>query len=145
MSKKRKLFLFMILALICFVGFKSNVLAYVDENNISCAALDGAKIDKQLPSIVSTVILLLQIAVPVIIIIYGTIDLVKGVMAQKDDEIAAGRKTFGKRVLAGIIVFFVIAAVKLVVSFGAKDNYGSIFSCAECFIKGPDSTNCQNA
>ena len=143
--KKKKLIILLMFTFFCFIAIKTNVFAYYDGNNISCAALDGAMIDKDLPRIVKTVILLLQIAVPVILVIFGSLDLVKGVIAQKEDEIASGRKTFFKRLLSAVFVFFVIAAVKLVVSFGAKDRYETVFNCADCFISGPDSKNCRNA
>ena len=143
--KNKKIFVLALFAFLCFIAFKSNTLAYYDGTNVSCAALDGALMDKNLPNIVKTVILLLQIAVPVILVIFGSLDLVKGIIAQKEDEIAAGRKTFGKRLLSAVIVFFVIAAVKLVISFGAKDRYETIFNCADCFISGADSKNCRNA
>ena len=145
MKKIYKYLFILLFILMCFFSLQNRAFAAVDENNIRCAALDNANIDIQLPKITKTVILVLQIAVPIILIIFGSIDLIKGVMAQKEDEIAAGRKTFLKRFVSAIIVFFVIAAVKVVVSIGTNTGFSDIFNCAECFIKGPDSKGCQEA
>lgn len=92
-----------------------------------------------LPNIVSTVILVIQIGIPIILIVFGMLDLGKAVMAQKDDEIKKGQQTFMKRVIAAVIVFFIIAIVKLVLSVIGEDaNMG----CINCFISA-DTTDCK--
>lgn len=95
-----------------------------------------------IPYVTSTVILIIQIAVPVLLIIWGMLDLGKAVIAQKEDEIKKGQATFFKRLIAAILVFFVITIVKLVVSF-ASSNDGNIANCLNCFIYGDESdTRC---
>lgn len=101
------------------------------------------KFDGILPNIVSTVVLIIQIAIPVILIIFGMIDLGKAVMAQKDDEIKKGQQTFFKRLLAAAIVFFIIAVVKLVVGVIAGAGGASSISCIDCFVSG--GNKCQSA
>lgn len=95
-----------------------------------------------IPYVTSTVILIIQIAVPVLLIIWGMLDLGKAVIAQKEDEIKKGQATFFKRLIAAILVFFVITIVKLVVSF-ASSNDGNLANCLNCFIYGDESeTRC---
>lgn len=103
-----------------------------------CANALGSnvKIDTKFTTITSTVILIIQIAVPVILVIFGMMDLMKGIMAQKEDEIKKGQQTFVKRLLAAAIVFFVVAIVKLVFTFVADDKGGNMLDCANCFING---------
>lgn len=91
-----------------------------------------------IPYVTSTVILIIQIAVPVLLIIWGMLDLGKAVIAQKEDEIKKGQATFFKRLIAAILVFFVITIVKLVVSF-ASSNDGNLANCLNCFIYGEES------
>lgn len=91
--------------------------------------------DGQLPAIVHTVILIIQIAIPIILIIFGMLDLGKAVMAQKEDEIKKGQQTFIKRLIAAAIVFFVIAIVKLLVNVIGSNNE-DISSCINCFVNG---------
>lgn len=103
-----------------------------------CASALGSnvQIDTKFTTITSTVILIIQIAVPVILVIFGMMDLMKGIMAQKEDEIKKGQQTFLKRLLAAAIVFFVVAIVKLVFTFVADDKSGNMLNCANCFING---------
>ncbi len=99
---------------------------------ITCADVE---IDDKIPNTVHTVILIIQIAVPILLVVFGMMDLVKGVMAQKDDEIKKGQQTFIKRLIAAAIVFFVIAIVKLLMSLVADDDE-TITSCFNSFVNG---------
>lgn len=107
-------------------------------NVTGCSGALGSnvQIDTKFTTITHTVILIIQIAVPVILVIFGMIDLMKGIMAQKEDEIKKGQQTFVKRLLAAAIVFFVVAIVKLVFTFVADDTGGNMLNCANCFING---------
>lgn len=99
---------------------------------ITCADVE---VDNKIPNTVHTIILIIQIAVPILLVVFGMMDLMKGVMAQKEDEIKKGQQTFIKRLIAAAIVFFVIAIVKMVVSFVADDDQ-DIMSCFNAFVNG---------
>ena len=103
-----------------------------------CAGALGAnvQIDTKFTTITSAIILIIQVAVPIILVILGMMDLMKGVMAQKEDEIKKGQQMFVKRLIAAALVFFVVAIVKLVITFVADDKDGNIINCANCFING---------
>ncbi len=92
--------------------------------------------------IISTIITVLYIAVPILLIILGMIDLGKAVVGQKDDEIQKGKRMFIKRLVSAALVFFVIFFVKMAVRFvnNATDN-DSIMSCVDCFISGRCNKN----
>lgn len=92
-------------------------------------------IDIKLPNTVSKIILIIQIAVPILLVIFGMLDLFKGVYAQKEDEIKKGQQIFVKRLITAVIVFFVIVIVKLLIGLVA-DNNATIMNCANCFING---------
>ena len=96
----------------------------------------SSSIDVKLPNMVHTIILVIQIAVPVLLVIFGMIDLFKGMIAQKEDEIKKGQQTFIKRLIAAAIVFFVIVIVKLLIGFVAGNDTDTIMNCANCFING---------
>ena len=49
----------------------------------------------------------IQIAVPIILILMGTIDLVKALVAQKDDQMKKAQNTLMKRAIIGVVIFFV--------------------------------------
>ena len=96
------------------------------------------------PYIISTIIMIIKIAVPILLIIFGMLDLGKAVIASKEDEIKKGQQTFIKRAIAAVIVFFVIQIVQIIVRF-ISGNDQSVVQCFNCFINGTaDSTACES-
>lgn len=87
------------------------------------------------PYVVSTIITIIKIAVPVLLIIFGMLDLGKAVVAAKEDEIKKGQQTFIKRAIAAVIVFFVIQIVQIIIRF-VSGNDQNVASCFNCFING---------
>lgn len=92
------------------------------------------------PYVVSTIVLLIKIAVPILLIIFGMLDLGKAVVANKEDEIKKGQQTFIKRAIAAVIVFFVIQIVQIIIRF-VSGNDNSVAQCFNCFIHGESSEN----
>ena len=130
---KKKIFMIMILALLVF--YAPSVLAV---NMTGCEAnLPGVVIDAKIPNTVHTIIVVIKIAAPVLLVIFGMLDLFKGLSAQKEDEIKKGQSLFIKRLISAAIIFFVISIVQLLVSFVAGDE--GIMTCANCFINGVKS------
>ena len=97
----------------------------------------GVGIPDRLAFIVNIIINILKFGVPILLIIFGMLDLGKSVIASKEDEIKKGQQLFIKRLIAAIIVFFVIAVVQLVVNLVADDdpnNDDSISNCIDGFV-----------
>ena len=91
-------------------------------------------IPKLIPKVVSTAYTLIQIAVPVVLVIMGSLDLLKCISA-KDSEINKGQQMFIKRLISAVFVFFVFVIVKIVISAVADNSNNSIMDCAQCFIE----------
>ena len=102
----------------------------------TCGGIDNFIFDAKLPNLVSTLITIIQVAVPLLLIVFGMLDLGKAVIAQKEDEIKKGQNMFIKRLITAIIVFLVIFIVKTVIGLVANDN--NITSCIDCFTHGVD-------
>lgn len=133
--KKKYMLIFILIFAFCLL-ICDNVFAF------ECSAFgDDVIIDDQIAHITHYIILIIQILTPVILVIMGSIDLIKGITSQKEDEIKKGQQIFIKRLISGALVFFVIAIVKLLISLAAGNNSGSIFSCVDKFVKGPDSSS----
>lgn len=102
---------------------------------VSCKGLD-ANFDSILPSTISLIVTGIKIAVPIILIIMGMLDLAKAVMANEEKEIKGATSKFIKRIIAAAVIFFVVAIVQLV--FGVLDSNAkdesSQKSCISCFI-----------
>ena len=84
----------------------------------------------KLAQIISLIYRGIQIVVPVLLILWGMLDLGKAVMAQKEEEIKKGQQTFIKRIVAAAIVFFVFTIVELLVGLvsdsGSAEKNGKI-------------------
>ena len=131
----RKKFLYFVLIVCLFVMGVSPIMA---ANIASCeGAIGDAIIDEKVPNLVSTAILVIKIVVPVLLVIFGMMDLMKGITAGKEDEIKKGQQLFIKRLIAGALVFFVFTIVQLLISFVADDeDKDNITNCANCFLNG---------
>lgn len=136
---KIKKILMVVLIFAASLFFLSNVSAET-YNNYSSAIVscgDGlvSKIPSVLPQVISIAYTIIQIAVPVILVVMGTLDLFKGITAQKEDEIKKGQQMFVKRLISAALVFFVFVIVKVIISFVADSSSARIIKCAECFIE----------
>ncbi len=98
----------------------------------------GFDIPGTFPYIVHLIVLLIKIVVPIILIIFGMLDLGKAVVASKEDEIKKGQQTFIKRLVAAIVVFFIVQIVQIIVSFVASSSGdgSTISQCFNCFVNG---------
>ena len=55
-----------------------------------------------------------RIIVPILIILLGTLDLAKAVVASKEEQIKKAREDFAKRVAMGVVIFFVPTLVNII-------------------------------
>lgn len=94
-------------------------------------------IPADVPRIIRFLYIFLQVLVPIGIVIVSSIDLFKAISAQKEDDIKKGQQTLIKRIVAAVIIFFVFAIVKLVLSV-ISDNSDSIIDCISCFLENSD-------
>ena len=138
---RRKILLLIILGVCVF--YAPSILA-VDITGCE-SVLSGVVIDVKIPNAVHTIITVIKIAVPVILVVFGMMDLLKGIMQQKEDEIKKGQQLLIKRIIAAALVFFVISIVQVVISFVAdsSDEEG-FWDCVNCFLRGADEStgNC---
>lgn len=64
----------------------------------------------------------IQYVAPVLLILWGTIDLVKSVVAGKEEDIKKNQKTLVKRLISGIIIFLIPIGVSMILSLiGSED------------------------
>lgn len=82
---------------------------------------------------------IIMIAVPVILIIMGSIDFVKAVISQKDDEMKKAQNMFIKRLIVGVIIFFVPPIVNFVIGL---TGISTTSPCMTCFTD-PKNSACK--
>lgn len=112
-----------------------------------CKGLEGG-FDSVLPKAVHMIVLAIQIVVPIILIVFGLMDLAKAVMSNDEKTMKESQGKFIKRIVYAIIVFFVVAIVQLIFNLlgniGATDSSGDKNSnCLSCFINGECSSTPQ--
>ena len=90
----------------------------------------------ELSTFIHNIIMVIKIGVPIVLVIFGMLDLGKGVIASKEDEIKKGQSTFIKRLIAGVIVFFMISVTQLVISLVDKESGGEFWTCANKIMNG---------
>ena len=71
---------------------------------------------KPIISIIKTVLNLVRFAVPLVLIVIGTFDIFKAVVASKEDEIKAAQKLLIKRVVYAVIIFLIPTIVMLILN-----------------------------
>lgn len=99
---------------------------------------DAFDIPQELPKIISFVINFLKIVTPLILIVVSIIDLVKALAASKDDEIKKVQNTLVRRIIAAVLIFFIITIVQFIIGKVAEDDQESlnVSDCLTCFING---------
>ena len=85
-----------------------------------------------------------KILIPIVLIIFGSIDFGKAMLSNKDDEIKKSAKSLVMRAVAGVIIFFVPTLLNFVVELiGGDDLYNGTFAtCTHCMLEPTDS-NCR--
>lgn len=110
------------------------------KSKISCGNVTG--IPEKIPELTSFAITVIQIAIPIVLVVMGSLDLFKGLSAQKEDEIKKGQQMFVKRLIYAAVIFFVVVITKLLVSVVADSTTSNnIAECIDCFLSGTE--NCR--
>lgn len=81
---------------------------------------------------IGEIIFVIRIVIPILIILLGTIDLGKAVMAGEDKQIKEAQKMFIKRLIYGVAVFFVVTIVTAVFSMIGNATEASSSVCLKC-------------
>ncbi len=99
-------------------------------------------------------IYIIKIIVPLLIIVLGTIDLFRAVIASNDSAIKESSSKLLKRFIAGILIFFVTDILFFIFGLfelsdsgvdgnGDLNNNSNFYNCSTCLLK-PTSSECEN-
>lgn len=107
--------------------------------NTTCGGITSFTFHERVPKLTSTVYNLLKLAVPIILVIMGMIDMFKAMSAGKEDEIKKAQKKFINRLIAGICAFLVFILVETVIGWiSTATGNENAMDCVNCFINGPE-------
>ncbi len=123
------------------------MLELVNMLDVDCM---GVTIPSSIVSLVHTIIVMIQVVVPLLLIIWGMIDFAKAVIGGDEDKIKAGQKTFMKRLIAAIVVFLVVTIVTLLINLVGSLNDSNvdtnkITTCIEAFTSSQKSSSSQKS
>ena len=76
---------------------------------------------------------LVQIIIPIGLIIFGTIDLGKAVIASDEKEVKAAQSRLLKRFIYAALIFFVVTLVSALMSIIATGGEGDTNSWSDCW------------
>lgn len=76
---------------------------------------------------------IIQIGVPILLIVMGSIDLGKAVMSSDDKEIKGATGKLIKRAIAAVAVFFVVTVVSLLMGMFSKTDIGQQNAWSKCW------------
>ncbi|MBQ8659293.1 MAG: hypothetical protein IJ475_00435 [Bacilli bacterium] len=96
--------------------------------------------------VVGNILRIFTIVVPILVIIFGMMDLGKAVVASKDDEIKKAIKSLAMRAIAAIVMFFIPSLVGLIMGLcsGFADVKEDYDVCKAC-ITSPSGATCKSA
>ena len=96
-----------------------------------------------IPQITVLAINAMKIFVPIILIVYGMLDLAKAVMGNDEKEMKEAQHKLIKRAVYAVVVFLIVSIVQVL--FGALAGTGdeningsSIQGCISCFVTNAD-------
>ena len=94
-------------------------------------ALDCSNSDLlKIIGIIKGFLTLVQIAIPIMLLLFGTIDLGKAVMAGDEKEIKSATKVLTKRAIVAVVVFLLIFIVQLVTGYVGGDEWKNCWNNA---------------
>lgn len=97
---------------------------------------------------VGIILWIFKIAIPVIIVVMGMIDLGKAVTASKDDEIKKAMKQLMVRLIAGVLIFFIPTIImfvfRIITEFNDIEGQTGFDVCEACILR-PNSDKCVDA
>lgn len=92
--------------------------------------------------LIGELVYIIRIAIPIIVVLLGTLDLGKAVIAGEDKKIKEAQKAFITRLIYGVAIFFVFPIVKMVFGLLNVDlDRGDNKICWQCASK-PHTRSC---
>lgn len=80
---------------------------------------------------------IIQIGIPIVLIVMGTIDLGKAVISSDDKEVKAAQSRLIKRCIYAVLIFFIVTLVTVIMELVGTSNDenigGSSSSWADCW------------
>lgn len=83
--------------------------------------------------LIKAVLALVKFGIPIVLILLGTIDLGKAVMASKDDEMKKAQGVLIKRVIYAVAIFLLVTIVELVMNLVSTNSDAEANNWVSCW------------
>lgn len=91
---------------------------------------------------VGWILLVFKIVIPLLLIIFGMVDLGKAVVGSKDEEIKKATGTLVKRAIAAIAIFFVPTLIGIIFRIVPGNTDADWGKCADCITNPGNADKC---
>lgn len=112
-------------------------------SNLFMLATCSIDIDPIVPAFIRLIINMIKIIVPIILIVFGIIEMLKAATANDDKVMKEAQGKLIKRIVYAVLIFFIVAIVQLVFSTlgkaGSDEAANDIPACISCFTSDGDS------
>lgn len=116
-----------------------HILSECTQNNYACRSVVGTEgIPGDIVNIIHYVYLAIKVIVPVVLIIFGMIELGKAIASQKDDEIKKVQSSFIKKLIIAVVIFLTLSIVEFAFDFANSGDSTSsnIWGCINDVLQG---------
>ena len=97
--------------------------------DIYCA---GTTLPDYLGYWISVVYLAIRVGIPILLIIFGMLDMGKAIVAKKEEDVKKAQSLMVKKLLIGVLVFLLPYLVEFVVKVATRDD--EIVNCIKALI-----------
>lgn len=113
-----------------------NLFLFLDDSHIGDNICSDSNALKAL-RFIGYILFVAKFAIPVIIVIFGSVDIAKSVIAGTTDSLKKQFKSLGFRVLIGLVVFFLPTLVNAILSSTSSfdEVSGEYTSCKDCMLE----------
>lgn len=94
--------------------------------------------------VIGYILLIIKIIVPLILIVLGSIDFAKAALSGDDKSTKDAAVQFGKRILIGLIIFFIPTIIDFFLSLvkGTSEVVAKYENCTNCILNPNNSGKC---
>ncbi len=103
------------------------LLNFMDVASEMCGGTDGDL--SPVFGIIGWVVQGIKIIVPIMLILFGMLQMAQAVMSQKDDAIKTAQKGLINKIIAAVVVFLVITLVTFLMSVIGDDSWQACMNC----------------
>lgn len=103
----------------------------VDTTDLTEDTLCGNATLLKIIAVARLIIRIIQIAVPILLIVLGSIDIAKAVIAGDEKKIKEAQKPFVKRIVAAVIVFLIPFLVGVIFNLVKAEDWKNCYTAAK--------------